>query len=74
MDHVPTAKPELNSSVAAVVGCPPKANADVLVAPAPANRCLPVFKLLATVQLVPFQDSVCAFGDLLNFRHHRHHQ
>ena len=54
----------LNSSVKAEYGeegsVPPKAKADVLSAPAPAGKILPVFKAATDVQLVPFQDSVPA--------------
>ena len=47
----------LYNSVTALSGCPPKANADVYVPPAPAAG-LPVFKSATSVQLLPFQDSV----------------
>jgi hypothetical protein len=48
----------LYSSVAAVVGLPPNANADVLLAPAPPEPCLAVLKLETVVQVDPSYSSV----------------
>ena len=39
---------------------PPKANAEVLLAPAPERTFLAVFKSFTSVQLVPLKDSVLA--------------
>ena len=47
-------------SVFATTPLPPKAKAEVLLAPDPANCPLAVFKSLTSVQLDPFQDSVMA--------------
>ena len=62
VDQAPTGTPVLNSSVAADAdGSPPlKANANVLLTPAPEKDCLPTLKSATSVQFVPFQDSVNA--------------